>query len=153
MHWCPYPNCQYVIIKKGLITDVKCICGHEFCFVCQKDAHMPATCKMVDDWLTMIKKDSQTSKWIYMNTKPCPKCKKPIEKNQGCNLMTCRNCKFSFCWICLGDWATHSNHFNCNTPLKVVKELKQKQEKEKKDAQYLLELEKAFASGSLRVTC
>ncbi|KAA6377961.1 MAG: hypothetical protein EZS28_026513 [Streblomastix strix] len=45
MHWCPYPNCQYVIIKKGLITDVKCICGHEFCFVCQKDAHMPATCK------------------------------------------------------------------------------------------------------------
>jgi len=59
--------------------------------------------------------------WIYNNTKNCPKCKNPIEKNQGCNHMTCRppgGCKFEFCWVCLGDWKTHGDetggYYKCN---------------------------------------
>jgi len=35
------------------------------------------------------------------NTKNCPKCTVKIEKIDGCNKMKCKECKHSFCWICL----------------------------------------------------
>ena len=54
--------------------------------------------------------DSETYNWLMSNTKACPKCATSIEKNGGCNHMTCKNssCKFEFCWVCLGPWKDHS---------------------------------------------
>ena len=45
--------------------------------------------------------------------KHCPSCANYIEKNNGCNHMTCY-CGFQFCWVCLGDYAEHSS-FACKT--------------------------------------
>jgi len=30
--------------------------------------------------------------------------------------MTCRNvnCRYEFCWICLGNWTAHRDYYNCN---------------------------------------
>jgi hypothetical protein len=55
------------------------------------------------------------AKWIVVNTKSCPNCQNHIEKNDGCNHMTCRTCRHEFCWICMVNWKGHScpsNTFN-----------------------------------------
>ena len=56
--------------------------------------------------------------WISANTKRCPKCSTPIEKNEGCNHMTCRKCRHEFCWICMQAWSLHDastgGFFQCN---------------------------------------
>jgi len=48
--------------------------------------------------------DAEFEKYLRENTKPCPGCKKPIEKNQGCNHMTCSLCRCEFCWTCGGPY-------------------------------------------------
>ena len=41
-------------------------------------------------WKQKIQDDSETCNWLAANTKPCPKCGKPVEKNGGCNLVVCK---------------------------------------------------------------
>jgi hypothetical protein len=38
--------------------------------------------------------------YLQANTKPCPKCSVPVEKDGGCNLVMCRSCRQAFCWLC-----------------------------------------------------
>ncbi|XP_047199249.1 E3 ubiquitin-protein ligase RNF14 [Hippoglossus stenolepis] len=39
--------------------------------------------------------------WVVFNSKSCPHCFCKIEKNGGCNMMTCSRCRQLFCWTCL----------------------------------------------------
>lgn len=36
-----------------------------------------------------------------------------IEKNGGCNHMSCKSCTWEFCWVCLGSWS--GSHYNVRT--------------------------------------
>lgn len=69
-------------------------------------------------WLQKNSAESENANWILANTKPCPKCKRPIEKNQGCMHMVCTQCRSEFCWLCLGNWAEHGErtggYYSCN---------------------------------------
>jgi hypothetical protein len=68
-------------------VEPECPCGVSFCFKCGKDPHSPCTCKMWEMWEEKVNGDSETRNWLAANTKPCPKCTKPVEKNGGCNLV------------------------------------------------------------------
>eukprot|EP00353_Schmidingerella_taraikaensis_P017118 CAMPEP_0185602686 /NCGR_PEP_ID=MMETSP0436-20130131/1949_1 /TAXON_ID=626734 ORGANISM="Favella taraikaensis, Strain Fe Narragansett Bay" /NCGR_SAMPLE_ID=MMETSP0436 /ASSEMBLY_ACC=CAM_ASM_000390 /LENGTH=114 /DNA_ID=CAMNT_0028232955 /DNA_START=536 /DNA_END=881 /DNA_ORIENTATION=- len=74
----------------GAPVDVKCSrCDMAFCFGCTKNAHMPIDCEGLSTWDDRINNNEDDSNnWMKINTKPCPKCKSPIEKNQGCMHMT-----------------------------------------------------------------
>ncbi|EFO96436.1 hypothetical protein CRE_04474 [Caenorhabditis remanei] len=109
LKWCHGAGCEKVIkVPHASIRHVACSCGSQFCFSCNKDSHEPASCHILTHWLKMD--DQESSKWILSNTKDCPKCQAPIEKNGGCNHMTCtnRNCRYEFCWLCMGDWRKSS---------------------------------------------
>jgi len=53
----------------------------------------------MQDWMQRYRDGTETASWLTANTKPCPKCAKPVEKNGGCNLVVCR-CSQAFCWLC-----------------------------------------------------
>ncbi|MES1909875.1 MAG: hypothetical protein MHM6MM_002562 [Cercozoa sp. M6MM] len=117
---CPAPGCELVVRSAAAArgTEVRCQCGHFFCFTCGEEAHRPASCDDTRQWLVKSSSEAENTTWIIANTKTCPKCKVQIEKNQGCNHMTCRNCRHEFCWLCKGDWKEHGSgtggYYKCN---------------------------------------
>ncbi|EME42373.1 hypothetical protein DOTSEDRAFT_73259 [Dothistroma septosporum NZE10] len=122
LKWCPAPECVYAVecgVKKRdlnkVVPTVHCECKHSFCFGCTLADHQPCPCSLVKKWLKKCEDDSETANWISANTKECPKCNSTIEKNGGCNHMTCRKCRNEFCWMCMGVWSEHgTSWYNCN---------------------------------------
>ncbi|MCJ1338539.1 hypothetical protein MMC09_003828 [Bachmanniomyces sp. S44760] len=122
LKWCPAPNCEFAVecgVKKRdltrIVPTVACSCQHQFCFGCTLNDHQPTPCSLVRRWLKKCEDDSETANWISANTKECPRCVSTIEKNGGCNHMTCRKCKHEFCWMCMGLWSEHgTSWYNCN---------------------------------------
>jgi len=115
IRWCPSPNCTYAIkVQHVEARLVKCKCSHEFCFSCTENWHEPVSCNLIKKWKLKCQDDSETSNWLIVNTKECPKCSATIEKNGGCNHMVCKACKADFCWLCLGEWSSHNicNSYN-----------------------------------------
>lgn len=98
--------------------------AHRFCFSCSSlTPHWPVSCEYHAQWIATVEEqmkgisssnnfdDVAHHLWLKANTRPCPKCNTPIEKNDGCNHMIClnRHCRYEFCWICRKDWSLHSS--------------------------------------------
>ena len=130
---CPNPKCDKIIKLPGHgMYDIKCPCGTVFCFKCLNETHRPCDCYMLEIWEKKTKNDAENVKWLLVNTKQCPNCKKYIEKNQGCNHMTCRKeaggCGYEFCWICLGEWKPHgTSWYKCTRVNQKEYDKKQKE--------------------------
>ncbi|KAF5181035.1 Rbr-type e3 ubiquitin transferase, partial [Thalictrum thalictroides] len=115
--WCPsVPHCGNAIrVEDDQYCEVECTCGQQFCFGCSSEAHSPCSCLMWELWTKKCKDESETVNWMTAHTKPCPKCNKPVEKNGGCNLVSCI-CGQPFCWLCGGatgrdhTWTSISGH-------------------------------------------
>ena len=107
--WCPGTNCDLAFRSINFSDDfrVQCSKGHKSCFKCQKPWHEPLDCSMLKKWLKKCQDDSETANWIATNTKECPKCNASIEKNGGCNHITCISCRWHWCWLCFKEWGEH----------------------------------------------
>jgi hypothetical protein len=80
-------------------------CNMRSCFDCRALAHPNLTCKEYQAFLIAEQTpvDTATMNWFKKNTKRCT-CNRPIEKNLGCEHMTCTQCKAEWCWLCGADY-------------------------------------------------
>ena len=100
--FCPIPDCDGYAERKDKDKYVKCNFGHEFCFNCLSKPHGNRKCSEI--------LDTEFEKWkSHKIVKRCPKCKIWTEKNEGCNHMTCVECKFQWCWLCQKEYKP--NHY------------------------------------------
>ncbi|CAF5165845.1 unnamed protein product, partial [Rotaria magnacalcarata] len=109
--WCPGKKCGCIINATSLTSAYNyaqlITCDHcqtSFCFQCAQSWHDPIKCILLLQWNKKMLDDSETVIWLKANTKSCPKCKVNIEKNGGCNHMTCGHCCHEFCWLCFGKY-------------------------------------------------
>ena len=82
-------------VSHGGSTSIKCSdCQMEYC------SH---GCGRIDhDGPCEISTDEASEKLISETTLPCPECRAPVFKIEGCNHMTCANgsCSHQFCYVC-----------------------------------------------------
>ncbi|OMJ68911.1 hypothetical protein SteCoe_33493 [Stentor coeruleus] len=93
--FCIQPDCEGFIEGNSQNTHSFCNkCNFEMCFNCGKAWHIGKTCDEVQD--------IEYNSWaLNKDVKACPRCNFKIEKNQGCEHMTCIICHYEFCWICI----------------------------------------------------
>lgn len=118
--------------REPISHSVDCGNHHYFCWECLGAAHAPCCCEKWKAWQKKVAEakpeelksacirteEAANCLWMVTNSKPCPCCKSPIQKNEGCNHIKCYKCKHDFCWVCLEPWKRHSSatggYFRCN---------------------------------------
>ncbi|KAH7322118.1 hypothetical protein B0J17DRAFT_684276 [Rhizoctonia solani] len=108
--WCTNPWCRQGQIHDGGATIPLVICDycHErTCFVHHTPWHSNLTC----DQYSKYEENEASEEYIRIYMKRCPntECKRPVEKIDGCDHMTCHRpggCGHQFCWICLADYTS-----------------------------------------------
>jgi len=122
IQWCPSGRgCEYAaMVTPTSARTIQCSCGFVYCFNCRTEAHWPASCIEIQWWnkthpgfrgVDPAEAENKSMEWILGHTQDCPKCRNPIEKNGGCNHLTCRACNHQYCWVCMGEWSP--KHYNC----------------------------------------
>ena len=120
--FCPIPDCDGYAEKKDN-KYVKCNFGHDFCFECLKQPHGKKNCEEIID--------ADFEEWKkHKIVKRCPNCKIWTEKNEGCNHMTCVECKFQWCWLCQKKYS--SDHYTTGSCKGLQFEKEQDEEKIKR---------------------
>ncbi|KAN0117925.1 hypothetical protein V8E51_003902 [Hyaloscypha variabilis] len=111
--YCPNPRCNGGQENLGVLF--VCIdCGNRFCTRHNVDWHEGETCLQYENRINVQSRaperpsvqrgeDQETRELLARISKPCPKCKRPIQKNAGCDHMKCI-CGHQFCWLCFGSW-------------------------------------------------
>jgi len=109
LKWCIKAGCENVVqIKDFNNPFIKCQCGQEFCFKCNNEWHPDMKC---EDFIDKMYKNYIKKAEVRF----CPNCHALIEKNDGCNHMTCIQCNFQFCWLCEKKYTSnHYSLFNLN---------------------------------------
>jgi TRIAD3 protein (E3 ubiquitin-protein ligase RNF216) len=93
---CPFCDFKMECLPVEVDKEFRCQnkkCGKTSCRLCDKETHIPLTCKEADKdgqiTLRHIVEEAMSAALI----RQCNKCKHPFVKDHGCNKMTCSHCK------------------------------------------------------------
>ena len=100
---CPF--CDYAEIYPDVSEDkiFRCkasACLKESCRICNHESHIPKTCAEYKAENGMTERHRIEEARTAALLRPCPKCKTPIVKDDGCNKMICSKCKCAICDYC-----------------------------------------------------
>ncbi|KAF2817152.1 uncharacterized protein BDZ99DRAFT_431051 [Mytilinidion resinicola] len=117
-HWCLNPKCRSGQITTGGGNIFTCSdCGFRTCVgrhATDVPLYVGETCEDYEKRRIHKAEEEKSLKLILQESKPCPGCQKRIEKadDRSCDHMTCSNCGYKFCWLCLADfrWIMHTNN-------------------------------------------
>eukprot|EP01113_Clastostelium_recurvatum_P009197 TRINITY_DN143_c0_g2_i1.p1 TRINITY_DN143_c0_g2~~TRINITY_DN143_c0_g2_i1.p1 ORF type:complete len:402 (-),score=41.63 TRINITY_DN143_c0_g2_i1:12-1217(-) len=107
------PASSSATIADSAAAGARCAtCDHTWCLRCNEEPHpaQPSCEKAAQARRKSRDSNEKTSAtqfngWAKANrdyVKKCPNCVAIIQKNEGCNHMTCKSCKHQFCWVCMG---------------------------------------------------
>ena len=98
-HYCPTPDCAQIYrtpTSRRDDTVLQCpSCLLRICPNCHVEAHDGFECPDPEGGSVAFKEWTRNH-----DVKPCPGCKVPIERAEGCNHVTCTQCKTHICWVC-----------------------------------------------------
>ncbi len=126
---CPTANCSYIYEFGGRPETITCpSCRQRYCSDCRFAHERWMTCAQAEEERTSIAARAESDRKIASDpqaaeratqlllqsrTKQCPRCHQGVEKNGGCDHMTC-TCGYEFCWLCLGERRSYLGHV-CRT--------------------------------------
>ncbi|KAJ1301939.1 hypothetical protein OPQ81_000778 [Rhizoctonia solani] len=97
--WCTNPVCGQGQMHTEKDPIVTCdYCHARSCFLHRVPWHEGLTCEQY-----VADQEDANEAYMMEYTKRCPACRIPIEKDSGCEHMTCR-CGHQFCWDCLAEY-------------------------------------------------
>ncbi|KAI9768300.1 MAG: hypothetical protein M1839_004135 [Geoglossum umbratile] len=103
--YCPTADCDQLYRASSHDSDSGITfdcpdCLNTTCIRCKVTNHEGSTCA---EYRELTSEGAIAfQKWKEKNhVKPCPKCGTPIEKESGCNHMTCTVCQAHICWYCM----------------------------------------------------
>lgn len=109
--WCAH-GCGSGQLHPSEDPQVNCIvCDRATCFFHHVPWHEGLTCEEYDAFGAM--QDAVSLKYLKNFTKQCPTCNVNIEKNSGCDHMTCTRCRTEFCWHCLVPFGQALTLYSC----------------------------------------
>lgn len=137
--YCPRLQCQRPVVLDPDLPMAQCAsCHFVFCIYCRMVYHGVQPCKLKpgeqrairEEYLSatpaakqamekrygkrtlqLLVDESLTQDWMQENSKKCPHCGISIEKQDGCNKMTCWRCGTYFCWVCMVALKAYGNPY------------------------------------------
>jgi len=102
------PICETpILFRSSWSSSIECPkCNRLYCAECNVPWHEDQSCyefQNSEPAALNSEEEELNVIWKSKHSKPCPNCRVDIEKSEGCNHMTCTQCDFTFCWICLSE--------------------------------------------------
>jgi len=89
-------------------------CGHQVCVPCNRPWHTNESCASYRARAKdRLDEEEANLEAVLRYTKPCPKCKRPIEKDGGCTHMRCSQCTLAFCWQRMWEYGKGGVYCKC----------------------------------------
>ncbi|CAN7019661.1 hypothetical protein BRARA_F00573 [Brassica rapa] len=124
--YCPKPSCNFLMSDRDLLAvdprqkksvERTCVeCGLFFCKKCHVPWHYKKTCNEFKKSQAYLTSDTalfeslvKTQGWIK-----CPQCATVVQKNGGCQRISCRHCSHKFCYACGAACTRKKMSCNCS---------------------------------------